>query len=337
MKNPKPFYKLRYEITDEFKDATTIKISPNGKYFAVVVNSNIIKIFDLLNGTLKHIFTNYGASDPRGSVLNQSGISDLCWSYNSEYLASACDNHTISIWSMNYTTTKTNSNPTRILFGHTYCVTCVQFTPKGNLLISGGADEAIRIWDVLRGKTLKTLSAHSDPISSIDVTYDGTMLASGSYDGLIRLFDIASGQCLKTLMSSSGDCPICYVKFSPNGKFLLSNSLDGQVRLWDYISNKVVKTYKGSPNVALKYSIGVDFIIMKNSDESSENYNSQLVISGSENGKIFLWDLNDKQLVDELPGSDCGAPVFQIDVYKQGEIVASVSRAGEIKIWEKAQ
>ena len=37
------------------------------------------------------------------------------------------------------------------LKGHTNFVFCVNFSPKSNLLVSGGFDETVRIWDVARG------------------------------------------------------------------------------------------------------------------------------------------------------------------------------------------
>ena len=39
----------------------------------------------------------------------------------------------------------------KVLMGHTTFVFCVNFSPSSNLLVSGGFDETIRIWDVARG------------------------------------------------------------------------------------------------------------------------------------------------------------------------------------------
>ena len=39
----------------------------------------------------------------------------------------------------------------KILKGHTNFVFCVNFNPASNLLVSGGFDETVRIWDVSRG------------------------------------------------------------------------------------------------------------------------------------------------------------------------------------------
>lgn len=49
-----------------------------------------------------------------------------------------------------------------ILKGHTNFVFCVNFSPKSNLLVSGGFDETVRIWDVARGVFLDFCGYNND-------------------------------------------------------------------------------------------------------------------------------------------------------------------------------
>lgn len=78
-----------------------------------------------------------------------------------------------------------SGSTTQLLRGHTSFVFCVAFSPQGNLLASGSFDETIRLWDVKKGRCLRTLPAHSDPVSGVGFSSDGTLLLSCGHDGLL--------------------------------------------------------------------------------------------------------------------------------------------------------
>lgn len=150
-----------------------------------LASDGIVKVWSA--DTMEHVVTLTG-----GHTL---GISDLSWSKESKYLATASDDKTIALWDV-AAGTKIKS-----LIGHTNYVFTLDFSPASDqMLASGSFDETIRLWDVRTGKTLRTLPSHSDPVSSVNYSFDGSMLVSGSYDGLIRLWDASTGQCLKTIM-----------------------------------------------------------------------------------------------------------------------------------------
>ena len=90
------------------------------------------------------------------------GISDVAWSHDGQFLASASDDKTLRIWSLElvrhivsprihqrYVFEKRMT--VKILNGHTNFVFCVNFNPQSSLIVSGGFDETVRLWDVARG------------------------------------------------------------------------------------------------------------------------------------------------------------------------------------------
>ena len=47
----------------------------------------------------------------------------------------------------------------------------------------------IQLWDVKTGRSLGTLSGHTEQIETLMFSHDGKMLASGSDDGTVLLWD----------------------------------------------------------------------------------------------------------------------------------------------------
>jgi WD40 repeat protein len=64
---------------------------------------------------------------------------------------------------------------------------------------SGSADKLIKIWDIVKGIELRTLTGHNGWVFSLAVLSDNT-LASGSHDeGTIKIWDTINSEELKTL------------------------------------------------------------------------------------------------------------------------------------------
>ena len=83
-------------------------------------------------------------------------------------------------------------------------------------------------------------------------------------------------------------CDSSFVKFSPNGKYVLICTLDGCIRLWNYAMEKKVKSYTGHKNE--RFSIVAEF------------HAGKYIVSGSEDAKIYLWDLQSKNIFQVLEG-----------------------------------
>ncbi|MFL5340261.1 MAG: WD40 repeat domain-containing serine/threonine protein kinase [Gemmataceae bacterium] len=70
--------------------------------------------------------------------------------------------------------------------GHANSVVCLEFSPDGELLASGGADGEIRVWKVKDGSPVATLAGHSGKVLGLAFSKDGKQLWSGAADRTMR-------------------------------------------------------------------------------------------------------------------------------------------------------
>jgi COMPASS component SWD3 len=207
----------------------------------------------------------------------------------------------------------------KTLKGHHNAVYCVSYSPRGTIIASGSYDEAVRLWDVRSGRCLKTLPAHSDPVSGVGFNRDGTIVVSCSHDGLIRIWDVSTGQCLRTMVEE-GNVPVASVRFAPNGRYLLAGTLDSCVRLWDYVQGKTLKTYQDHRNE--KWAVQAEFVVHKG---------RRLVMCGSEDSDVFLWDVNSKEPVQILVGHE--DVVLGCSAHPTEKVLATGGLDKTVKIW----
>jgi WD40 repeat protein len=69
-----------------------------------------------------------------------SAINSVCFSPDGKYLASAGDDKTIKIWSME------SGQTVQTLMGHEDSVYHIAFSPDGMLLASSSSDHTIKLW-----------------------------------------------------------------------------------------------------------------------------------------------------------------------------------------------
>ncbi|KAL7530169.1 hypothetical protein ACHAXR_003344 [Thalassiosira sp. AJA248-18] len=278
--------------------------------------------------------------EPKLSLFGHNrGINDVAWSPTASYLATASDDKTLRLWSA-------ETGEAFVEFrGHTNFVFSCKFNPQSNLLVSGSFDETVKLWDVRCGECVATLPAHSNPVTGVDFNRDGTCIVSGSYDGLVRIWDTATGECLKTVYAE-GNPPVGGVRFSPNGRFVLSGTLDSKLRLYDVSGGrgrgtfgngygglhsnraqprggKCSKTYVGHKNS--KFCAFAAFL--------SANPKRQCVVSGSEDGKVYLYDLQSRLIMQTLEGHHDA--VLAVDAHDSLELIGSGGMANDkfVRFW----
>ncbi|KAF9098174.1 hypothetical protein BGX29_007744 [Mortierella sp. GBA35] len=96
------------------------------------------------------------------------------------------------------------------------------------IIVTGGLDNTLKIWDADMGECLNTLFGHVDGVWSL--AFDKLRIVSGSLDRTIKVWDTESGRCLYTLTGHEG--PVTCVGLGDTR--IVSGSDDGVVFVWDY-------------------------------------------------------------------------------------------------------
>ncbi|KAG6386861.1 hypothetical protein SASPL_152038 [Salvia splendens] len=80
--------------------------------------------------------------------------------------------------------------------GHKESVYALATNDRGTLLVSGGTEKVVRVWDPRTGSKTMKLRGHTDNIRALLLDSTGRYCLSGSSDSMIRLWDLAQQRCI---------------------------------------------------------------------------------------------------------------------------------------------
>jgi len=170
----------------------------------------------------------------------------------------------------------------RQFHGHSECIFSLKVNQVGNILVSGGADKTIIVWDVRTAKPINAIIAHSAEIVALDCSFDSSIVVSGSIDGYCRLWDIFDGKCRSTLLLENSP-PLSSIKLSANSQYILLSGLENNLALCSIKYEKNLVNYKGHVNENILLPC---FFTDSTSLSTEEKY----IVALGENNKINVWN-----------------------------------------------
>ena len=112
--------------------------------------------------------------------------------------------------------------------GHEGDVRAAAFSPDGARIVSGSADDTIRVWDAASGEDLRVLGGHEGDVLAVALSPDGARIVSGSWDNTCGCGMRRAGEELLVLRGHEGN--VWAADFSPDGARIVSGSDDQTVR-----------------------------------------------------------------------------------------------------------
>jgi WD40 repeat protein len=162
--------------------------------------------------------------------------------------------------------------------GHIGAVTAVAATES--VLVSGGEDGIVRIWD-LRLRTLTHQQrGHTGWIYAVAISPDGSRVASAGDDGTLRLWNPQTGEPTGVMFGHQRR--VRSLVFTADGR-LVSGAEDGRICLWDVENTGLVRTMTSATPI---WAVAVGMA-------------DSLVAAAGEDEFLRLYDLTEGRLVEE--------------------------------------
>lgn len=280
----------------------------------------------------------------------QGAVRNVRFNNDGQYCLSCGSDKSIKLW-----------NPHRQLMlktysGHGYEVLDAHSSGDNSQICSGGMDKSVILWDVASGKVLRKYRGHVGTVSCVKFNEESSVILSGSVDGTIRSWDCRSRkmepiQILNEakdsvtsvqvsdheILSGSGDCRIrrydlrigrlfcdyvgktvTCVNFTRDDQCVLVSSLDGIVRLFDKQTGELLNEYKGHKNADYKI-------------DSCMNDKDDQVLSGSEDGHVYIWDLIEAKVKKKLY-HETTRPIHSLSHHPK-RICLLTASGGNIYLW----
>lgn len=208
----------------------------------------------------------------------------------------------------------TNGALARILATTPDAQLAVAFSADGRRLAAGGADHAIRIWDVESGAALHTIEQHADWILALAFSPDGRLLVSGSRDKSARVFDVQTGE-LETTHNGHGEF-VTAVAWA-DSKFVISASRERTAQRWNARDDKKAGEFAGWDASPTRLIVS-----------------SNRLFSAAMDGKILEHQLDSKAVVRNFSGPRDAAHALAL--HGPSRQLAAGAHDGTVTIWDAA-
>jgi len=172
----------------------------------------------------------------------------------------------------------------------------------------------IKIWGLETRKGLRTLKGHKGFIYVVAITSDNRYIVSTSDDKTIKIWDLETGKCLKTLENGRY---VDMAVITSDNKYIVSGSYDETIKIWDFEIGKCLRTLEGHNDTICALAI------------SSDN---KYIVSGSWDETIKIWDFETGKCLRTVEVHN--STIKAVAISSDNKYIVSTSTDETVKIWD---
>ncbi|KAL4431820.1 hypothetical protein ABPG74_015260 [Tetrahymena malaccensis] len=287
---------------------TQVAFHPTYSIVATCSEDGSIRLWDFESGQLE-----------RALKGHMGTVNSITFDSQGKYMASSSTDLSIRIWDLSqYTCIRT-------LYGHEHNVSDVKFLPNGDFLISASRDKTLKLWEVVTGFCKRTYEGHEEWVKCLRVHESGTQFASGSSDQTVMVWNLDANQPLQVLRGHEhvvecvvyANVPISYVKDKIGKIEENANKDDEEQKSQASDSNSNTPSAKNSLN---------------NTKSQQSTKTIQILISGSRDKNIIIWNPQNAQQLFTLKGHDNW--VRSLAVHNNNRYLYSCSDDKSLRVWD---
>lgn len=189
--------------------------------------------------------------------------------------------------------------------------------PRG-IIVSGGSDKLINLYDMAEGRLCGTLIGHTDNVCKIQVFSRGGpfVMGSCSWDGSARCWteELSPAGCLVLSPAREEIKGPCWSLLSLGKEIFVTAHADRNLRVWR--GDRLVQSIPSAHRDVIRDLVALD---------------SGCFVSVGNDGALKVWDSANGKALQTLEGAH---PAFIYGLVGNGEdLIASFGEEGLIKIW----
>ncbi|MHB2019952.1 MAG: WD40 repeat domain-containing serine/threonine protein kinase [Candidatus Xenobia bacterium] len=129
---------------------------------------------------------------------------------------------------------------------------CVAMTPDGWIVLAGGVDGVMQVWDMRQRTCLYQLAVHA-PVHAAAILADGTCAISGDEMGRIVFWDLSTGGVMHGVEAHEG--AVRGLAIAGDGSVLVSCGDDGALRIWSLPAATLLRSTTAHRGAAMACSV----------------------------------------------------------------------------------
>ncbi|OQS02355.1 U3 small nucleolar RNA-associated protein [Thraustotheca clavata] len=205
------------------------KVQLHGDVLGCMLQEDVA-IVDAATGELKFTLQGDIADEQKEAIVT------FAWRPKKNQLVTASRNSLLRLWDLDtktcMRTIKTSDSP----------ILCMDFDPTGTLLVTGGSDRSVKVFDIEKGFATHNFRKHTGIVTLVKFHFDAKKLlvASSSDDSTVRVWDLYAQKevaCIKDHMN-----PATTIAFANDGYTMLTSGRDKVINFWDLRKQKLLKT-----------------------------------------------------------------------------------------------